>query len=311
MVELGQLKKVDLRKVWKNEAQDFTTWLANPEFMEILGDTIGLTLTDINTEQSVGGYRCDIVCRDEITKKTIIIENQLEQSNHDHLGKIITYASGLDAAVVVWIVADARDEHASAIEWLNKHMDQDVSFFLIQIEAYQIDDSRPAPKFNIIEQPNDFSRFLKKGQSQEIGETESNWLEFWELFNDEIEKRGTPFKSRKATPNHWYDVATGSSQCHISVTLVNSAKVARVELYIDDNKDLFDHFHAHKDEIETVIGKKLNWNRLDDRKASRIVVDATELDFNNKKNYKKIMDDLIDTVVKFEKAFKPFLNDQE
>src|SRR5574344_583041 len=308
-MELGKLTKVDLRKVWKNEALDFTTWLALPENMEQLGDVLGLTLVDVSTEQSVGGYRCDIVCRDEITKKTVIIENQLEQSNHDHLGKIITYASGMDAAVVVWIVADARDEHASAIEWLNKHSDESVSFFLLQIEAYRIGDSLPAPRFNVIEQPNDFSRILKKDQTKDMGETESDWLEFWELFNDEIEKRGNPFKTRKAVAQHWYDVAIGSSQCHISATLVNSENVARVEVYIDDNKDLFDHFLQHRDEIEKTIGKQLSWNRLDGKKASRIVVDAAELDFSDKKNYKKIMDDLIDMIVKFQKAFKPFLND--
>src|SRR5574344_2476662 len=252
-MKLGKLEEVDIRKVWPHEQYDFSKWLATEENIKELGDALNLSLTDVETEKFVGNYRCDILCKDEITGKMVLIENQLDPTNHDHLGKIITYASGLDAAVVVWIVASARDEHASAIEWLNKHSDESVSFFLLQIEAYRIGDSLPAPRFNVIEQPNDFSRILKKDQTKDMGETESDWLEFWELFNDEIEKRGNPFKTRKAVAQHWYDVAIGSSQCHISATLVNSEHVARVEVYIDDNKDLFDHFLQHRDAIYKTI----------------------------------------------------------
>lgn len=136
MMKLGKLQEIDIRKIWAHEQYDFSKWLAVEANIKELGETLGLSLTDVETEKFVGNYRCDILCKDEITGKTVLIENQLEQTNHDHLGKLITYASGLDAAVVVWIVAEAKQEHASAIEWLNLHTDASISFFLIEIHAY-------------------------------------------------------------------------------------------------------------------------------------------------------------------------------
>ena len=160
-MKLGKLKEINIRDVWAHEQHDFSKWLASDENIKELGDTLNLSLSDVETEKFVGSYRCDIICKDELTGKSVLIENQLEQTNHDHLGKIITYASGLDASVIIWIVADARQEHASAIEWLNNNTTDDVAFFLIEIHAYTIGDSSPAPMFKIIEQPNDFIKTTK------------------------------------------------------------------------------------------------------------------------------------------------------
>ena len=203
-MKLGKLVEVDIRNVWKHEQYDFSKWLASEENINELGNTLNLTLTDVETEKFVGNYRCDILCKDEITGKVVLIENQLEPTNHDHLGKIITYASGLDASVVVWIVASAREEHASAIEWLNKHTDDDVSFFLVEIHAYKIGDSEPAPQFKIIEQPNDFVKSVKAiSKNSYISDTEKKRLEFWTQFNEVLEERGKPFNRRKATTDHF------------------------------------------------------------------------------------------------------------
>lgn len=178
-MKLGKMKELDIRKVWAHEQYDFSKWLAAEENIKELSDTLNLALTDVETEKFVGSYRCDIICKDELTGKSVLIENQLEQTNHDHLGKIITYASGLDASVVVWIVADARQEHASAIEWLNKHTDDDLAFFLIEVHAYTIGDSVPAPMFKIIEQPNDFVKSVKTiARSGELSDTQIKRQEF-------------------------------------------------------------------------------------------------------------------------------------
>ena len=149
-MKLGKLSEVDIRDLWKHEQYDFSEWLSKEENIEILGDEIGLTLTDIDKEVYVGSYRCDLVAHDETTGIKVIIENQLETTNHDHLGKIITYASGLDADVVIWIVKEAKEEHRSAVEWLNNKTTKDVSFFLIEIHAYQIGDSLPEPIFLLV-----------------------------------------------------------------------------------------------------------------------------------------------------------------
>ena len=307
-MKLGKLQEIDIKKVWQHEQYDFSKWLASEENIQELGDTLGLSLTDVETEKFVGKYRCDILCKDEITGKVVLIENQLEPTDHDHLGKIITYASGLDASVVVWIVASARQEHASAIEWLNKHTDDDLSFFLIEVHAYKIGDSEPAPQFKIIEQPNDFVKSIKAiSQSSELSDSERSRLEFWTQLNEVLEERGKPFNKRKPTTDHWYSIAMGSSECQISIDLVNKEHKIRVGVWVTDNKDLFDKFYANKDQIEATCGFKLKWNRLDNKKASLACTYIPGLDFDNTENYPELMNKIIDFVLALRKAFVPFL----
>lgn len=307
-MKLGKLQKVDIRKVWPHEQYDFSKWLAEEENIKELGDTLNLSLTDVETEKFVGNYRCDILCKDEITGKMVLIENQLEPTNHDHLGKIITYASGLDAAVVVWIVSSARDEHASAIEWLNKHTDDEISFFLLEVHAYKIGDSDPAPQFNIIEQPNDFAKTVKSvAKGADLSDAEKSRLEFWSKFNDILEQRGKPFNKRKATTDHWYNVAVGSSEGQLQIDLVNKEHKIRIGLWITDNKDLFDSMLKHKEEIETALEFELTWQRLDDRKASIICTYIKDLDFKNQDNYPYLMNKSIDLIIKMRKVFPQYM----
>lgn len=307
-MKLGKLEEVDIRKVWPHEQYDFSKWLATEENIKELGDTLNLSLTDVETEKFVGNYRCDILCKDEITGKMVLIENQLEPTNHDHLGKIITYASGLDAAVVVWIVASARDEHTSAIEWLNKHTDDEISFFLVEVHAYKIGDSDPAPQFKIIEQPNDFVKIVKAvSKNSDMNESQKNRLEFWTQFNEVVDSQGKPFNKRKATTDHWYNVAIGSSDASISIDLVNKEHKIRVSLWINDNKDIFDALFQRKDEIETALGFGLEWNRLDNKKASYICTYIKGLDFKKQDNYPMLMEQIVDLVLKMRNVFPKFM----
>ena len=307
-MKLGKLQEIDIREVWKHEQYDFSKWLASEENIQELGDALSLSLTDVETEKFVGNYRCDILCKDEITGKVVLIENQLESTNHDHLGKIITYASGLDASVVVWIVSSARQEHASAIEWLNKHTDDDLSFFLVEVHAYKIGDSDPAPQFKIIEQPNDFVKSVKiVSKNSEVSDSERCRLEFWNQLNEVLEERGKPFNKRKPTTDHWYSIAIGSSECHISIDLINKNHKIRVGVWIGDNKELFDKFYANKDQIESACGFELEWNRLDNKKASFVCTYIPGLDFDNTSNYAELMNKSIDLVLTIRKAFVPFL----
>lgn len=307
-MKLGKLEEVDIRKVWPHEQYDFSKWLATEENIKELGDALNLSLTDVETEKFVGNYRCDILCKDEITGKMVLIENQLEPTNHDHLGKIITYASGLDAAVVVWIVASARDEHASAIEWLNKHTDDEISFFLMEVHAYKIGDSDPAPQFKIIEQPNDFVKIVKAvSKNSDMNESQKNRLEFWTQFNEVVDSKGKPFNKRKATTDHWYNVAIGSSEACITIDLVNKEHKIRVGFRIGDNKELFDALSQRKDEIENALGFGLEWNRLDNKKASYISTYIKGLDFKKQDNYPMLMEQIVDLVLKMRNVFPKFM----
>lgn len=306
-VELGRLTEIDIRKVWEHEQYGFSKWLASEENIGLLGDILGLTLTDIETEILVGSYRCDILCRDEVSGYTVLIENQLETTNHDHLGKLLTYASGLDASVVVWIVAEAREEHASAIEWLNKHTDDGVSFFLLEIHAYTIGDSAPAAQFRIIEKPNGFTKTAKDIVKRSLNPSEEYRLEFWSRFNDLLDERGKPFNKHKATKDHWYTVAVGSSQCYISIDLVNKEHFIRVGLWITDNKELFDSLLKQRDQIEAKVGFELEWDRLDAKKASIIYTKIPELNFEKQENYPALMNKVIDTVLLLKQALTLYI----
>ena len=276
--------------------------------IELLNDEVGLTLTEIKKEVFVGSYRCDLVAIDETTGIVAIIENQLESTNHDHLGKIITYASGLEANVVIWIVKEAREEHRSAIEWLNNNTVKDISFFLIEIHAYKIGDSLTAPKFVIIEKPNDLLKNTKTTNNNgELTKAQAERLNFWNKFNEILIAKNKPFNVRKATTDHWYNIALGTSEANISITLVNKINSIGIEIYIDENKELFDKLYKLSDEIEKDLGFKMDWQRLDDKKASRIIYYIEGLDFNNHKNYNELIDGVIDKAVKIRTVFKKYI----
>ena len=307
-MNIGKLKEVDIRNLWKHEQYDFSEWLSHEENINELSDILGLTLTDVSKEVYVGSYRCDLVAVDESTGIKIIIENQLEASNHDHLGKIITYASGLDAQVVVWIVTHAKEEHKSAIEWLNNNTNGDVNFFLIELHAYKIGDSLPAPYFEVVEKPNDFIKNTKvNGEKSELNKSQSERVEFWNQFNDALVEKGKPFNVRKATTDHWYDVAIGTSLAHIAINLVNKESNIVVELYINDNKELFDKLFENKNGIEEELGFKLDWQRLDNRSASRIKYYIKGLNFDDHSNYDDLIDKTINIAVKMRDIFKRYI----
>lgn len=307
-MEIGKLKEVEIRNLWKHEQYDFSDWLSKNNNIEMLNDILGLTLTDISKEVYVGSYRCDLVATDESSGIKVIIENQLEISNHDHLGKIITYASGLDANVIVWIVKQAKEEHKSAIEWLNNNTNSDINFFLIELHAYQIGDSLPAPYFEVVEKPNDFIKNNRvNGSQSELNKSQSERIEFWTMFNEMLIEKGKPFNVRKATTDHWYDVAIGRSGVHVAINLVNRESLVCLELYINDDKELFDKLYDKKDIIESELGYKLIWDRLDNGKASRIKYNIKGLNFDNHSNYQELMEKIIDNAVKMRDVFKKYI----
>lgn len=307
-MEFGFLQEVDVRSLWKHEQYDFSNWLAQEKNIELLNDILGLTLVDIEKEAYVGAYRCDLVARDDTSGIKVIIENQLESSNHDHLGKIITYASGLGANVIVWIVTQAREEHRSAIEWLNNNTNSDINFFLLELHAYKIGNSLPAPKFETVEKPNGFIKYSKgNNNGNEISSTQSERLAFWTMFNDVIAANGKPFNIRKATTDHWYNVAIGTSDASISINLVNKESSVVVELYINDNKELFDKLYSNRTEIEEKLGIALDWRRLNSKKASRILSAISGLNFNDHSNYQELMVTIIERVMSMKKVFTQYI----
>lgn len=305
-MELSRLTKLPLRSIWKHEALDFTQWLAKEENLALLSETIGTELLNARTEVGVGQFHVDILAEDTNGHK-VVIENQIEATNHDHLGKLITYASGLHAEVVVWIVSRAREEHEQAINWLNENTTEDANFFLIEIEAWKIGDSQPAPRFNIVAKPNDWAKTVKQsGAGSKVSDLKLQQRAFWEKFRDYGEQNSKNVRSwQKPHPQHWYDISVGTAKAHLSATVNTNSKLIGFELYITDNKELFHKLHAKKDEIESRLGQSLEWNELPGKKASRIQCSRSG-DVLNEEEVPELIEWLLQTADAFSKVLPKY-----
>ena len=306
MSKLGRLECIEIRKVWKIET-DFSDWLAEEDKLAELSKALGIDLIDAKREECVGDFSADILATEDGTDRKVIIENQYGKTNHDHLGKLITYASGTGTKTVVWIVEDAREEHRSAIQWLNEYVDSEIGFFLVQITLLRIGNSAPAPQFTVLERPNEWSKSVKgMANKKSISSGSLEAKEFFEGFMD-YAMTSKPFSSvfnrRKAQPQRWMDLPCGSSVYWISCS-IRSGSVA-VSIYIGNSKEQYEVFHSHKDSIEEAIGEKLTWLEHPDKKASRIRLDC-HIDWKKHENRLAAYQWMIDKAVTFRKVFNKF-----
>ena len=303
MANIGKLEKVDLRDLWKHEEYDFSAWLAEDNSLAMLSDELGIDISLIEKESPVGGFSVDLFAEEMGTGHKIIIENQLEDTNHDHLGKIITYASGKDAKYVIWIVKHARDEHRQAIEWLNAHTDEDVCFFLLEIELWRIGDSLPAPKFNVVVRPNDWAR-EERHSTSEITEAGKFCLSYWDAFNDFAGKHPEflrQFKLRKSHPHRWYDWSIGMGGVWVSQNVQRNRGTIDIGIYIRNNKDYFERLKSHSEEILSILGEEAEWREA--KKDSRIMI-TKQLDTQDQANWEKAFDWYLQMAPLFKKCAK-------
>ncbi len=269
---LGHIEKVDIRAQWVNEEYDFTPWLAKEPNIQILADEIGLDLEVEDTELYIGSYKADIVAVDGDNRK-VIIENQLSKTDHKHLGQLLTYASGINAKIIIWICTEVTDEHRQAIDWLNEMTTTEVAFFACEIQLWKIGDSEPAPKFDVISSPNDWQKTVKAAvPTGALSETKKSHLEFWNSLKEYMTEKGTDLRLRTPRPQHWYSLAIGRSKFNIGLT--NNTQVNRLgcELYIRGvkAKKAFALIKLHKDEIEKQLGE-LDWQELPEGQDCRII----------------------------------------
>lgn len=307
---LGTLKQVNLRSVWKHEALDFTQWLAKEENIQLLSDEIGITLSNVRPEESIGRYNVDLVAIDETSEKKVIIENQLESTDHKHLGQIITYASGYNASIIIWIVKDVREEHQKAMEWLNSNTPSGLSFFLIKMELWQIGNSPYAPKFHILVEPNDWAKTLQSSSpsNQELTDTKLSQLEFWKLFIEYANEHNTSIKvGRKPRPQHWYDISFGTSEAYVQLTFSSRDNTIGCGIYIPKSPEMFNKFKHHQLEIENQLGFQPEWRELEDKLASRIVLFTTAY-FKNQSEWDTYHNWLLDKAEKMCNVFSKYLS---
>ena len=303
---IERIKKVPLREVWKNEARDFTSWLFDN--IEILGEELDMDLTAIDKEGDAGSFSVDIIAEDENGQK-VVIENQLEKTNHEHLGKILTYLANLDAKIAIWISSNPRQEHERAIDWLNE-FGSEIAFYLVQIEAYKIGNSNPAAKFSIIAGPSEESETIGK-KKKEYAKRHILRKEFWTALLEKA--KGKTSLHSNISPGIYSWIGTGAGKQGISYNYVITKKYGGCEIYFDKGKDYikpninkirFDKLYKHKNQIEKKFGGKLNWERLDNARASRISIKFKGKGLNDKENWGKLQDKMIDVMIRLERAFK-------
>ena len=266
---LGRLEKVELREIWSGEATKFTPWLAEKENLALLGDTLGMELVLEAQEKDVGPYSADIFCKNTADDSWVVIENQLERTDHSHLGQILTYAAGLSAVSVVWIAQRFTDEHRAALDWLNEISGESAQFFGLEIELWQIGKSLPAPKFNIVAKPNDWTR-SEKSRAQGLTPNKQLQLDFWLGFREYLLDRETPLKPSNPRPQHYMDIGLGRSGFWLAAiaSLWDSAgggyssQELRAEL--STNHYYAEYYYSHlvsrKSEIEDKLGCKVTWH---------------------------------------------------
>ena len=269
--EFGRLKEVDLRAAWESEATDFTPWLAKEENLHLLGESIGIELELESQEKGVGPFRADILCKDTSDGSWVLIENQLEKTNHTHLGQLITYAAGLNAVTIVWISEKFTEEHRAALDWMNEKTDEKIRLFGIEVKLFQIGNSAPAPKFEIISQPNDWTKTVQHAAESGREFTDHKLLQqkFWREFRQFMEEKESFVRCQKASPQHWLNHSIGRSGFHLasilsmwnSVTEKKGAEI-RSELYVTgaSAKADFVALESQKSDIEKALGFPLFWH---------------------------------------------------
>lgn len=309
--ELGRLKNVDLRSHWLNEAADFTPWLASEENISLLGEAIGLDLEVQDQESRVGPFRADILCRDTLTDKYVLIENQLEQTDHTHLGQLLTYAAGLDAVTMIWIAKHFTEEHRASMDWLNNITDDSVNFFGIQIELWKIGDSPPAPKFNLVAKPNDWTKTVKKSasaaKSSELTEIKKLQMDYWAALKAFLEREHSFLNSQKPAPAHWTNFAIGRSYFHL-VAIANTRDSFIAAYLVITGPDGKVHFRMLREQCEedaqSIFGDSLDWREMPSAKESQVYI-RIDLDPTVRSNWDEQHRWLMEKLEELHKYFSP------
>lgn len=308
---LGRLERVPLRDVWTSEAGDFTPWLALEDNLALLGDTIGLELELEAQEKDVGPFRADLLCKDTATDTWVLVENQLERTDHTHLGQLMTYAAGLNAVTIVWIAERFTEEHRAAMDWLNEITDERINFFGLEVELWRIGTSAMAPKFNLVSQPNDWTKTVstaRRGiERQGLTDTKLLQRDYWAALSALIRSRSSVVKPQKPLPQHWTNVAAGRSYFHFAAFVNTQKDRIGVELVMTgpDAKPHFYLLRQQKEQIEPEVGASLEWLELPNRKESRVVLRLEDVDPTRTEDWPSQHQWLAEQLERYHRVFVP------
>ena len=309
MSALGKLQKVDLRTIWGTESGHFTPWLAQPENIELLSAAIAIDLEVEAQEKNVGPFRADILCKDTTTDSWVLIENQLERTDHTHLGQLLTYAAGLSAVTIVWVAEAFTEEHRATLDWLNEITEDRFNFFGLEIELWRIGDSPVAPKFNIVSKPNDWSKTVldaaKRIESGDLSETKQRQQEYWAGLKTHLTEAKSKLRSQKPLPQHWTNFAIGRSHFHLAAVQNTREKRLGVLLVLtgSDAKAHFKLLEADKEKIEQTAQTAFEWRELPDKKVSHIDLQLEGADPTSRTDWPRQHEWLKQTLDLFQRVF--------
>ena len=287
----GQLTKLSPRDYWPDEAANFTPWLAEEANIALLGDAIGLELAVDGVEVTVGSFSADIICRSLPDEHRVVIENQLERTDHDHLGKLLTYAGGLDDVhTTILLAPEIRDEHRAAIDWLNAVTIEGVHFFAVELQVWRIGDSQPAPHFDVVAKPNDWLGAVRTADKP-LTHTQQLQLDYWTAFHDYLAEHESSIRPQSPQPWTWTNVALGRSGAHLAAIASTydadrrswDSGQNRVELYLDgdDAAEVFERLLVERDAIEEALGS-LTWTQPAEGTKSRRVYASRPADLEDR-----------------------------
>ncbi len=308
MSNIGKLERVAIRELWKHEERGFSAWLETN--LEVLSEAIKVKLSDPKRELLAGKFQVDIVAQDN-NGDLVIIENQLDATDHDHLGKLLTYLTNMDAKAAIWISTDPRAEHIRAIQWLNETTPDNISFYLVRLAAYRIAGSDPAPLFEVIVSPSAETKSFGK-EKKELAEGQILRLKFWEQLLESAKRAGVMYHAQRSPGKDTWISAGAGVQAGVSFNyVVWMTEETGVELYLntaskDTNKRIFDDLYKKKQEIETAFGSPLSWERLDDKNASRVCCVLREGGLVDESRWQTMQAAMIAAMDRLVKAVKPY-----
>lgn len=312
---LGRLMRVDLRSTWRNEASHFTPWLAQPENLALLAETMDLSPDSLelqSQERAVGPFRADILCRNTDDNSLVLIENQLARTDHTHLGQLLTYAAGLKAVTLVWIAERFTEEHRAALDWLNEITDDSFHVFGFEIELWRIGDSPPAPKFNVVVQPNEWTRTVQKASQSGPAATPLGQIQiaYWTSFGEHLTTHRAPFKAPKPYPSNWMNWGLGRSGIAL-LAFVNAGHIGvGIDVNSREHPTWFAQLLAHRAAIEAQTGFAMEWDAKPGNKHSTLRC-RLDLDMRNAESWPEAHRWMLHHLDQLRRVFRPLVKELE
>lgn len=308
MPKLDRLQSVELREVWQDEAQHFTPWLAEKENLNLLSETLGLVLELEAQEIKVGDFCADILCRDVVDGSRVLVENQLERTDHSHLGQTLVYSAGLDIHTVIWIAKEFREEHRAALDRLNEITNEEFKYFGIEMKVWQIADSARAPQFEIVSKPTDWNRTVSRNTQHavrdELSETQLQQDKFWRGLQDYMIEKESPIRCPKPAP-YGFLIFRTNSRCSIEAYFTATRNEIGIRLYTS-GQDAKAHFHLlaeQRAEIEAKFGEPLEWDELPESKSSKISLSKTDANLTDETDWQRQYEWLTSKLELFDAVF--------